>query len=665
MIVNIVEHILILFGLVLAVAVVFRFLHLPVILGYLVVGALLGPHAFAVIKNVSLMENLAAIGVVFLMFTVGLEFSLAKLIALRRSVVLLGGLQVVITIIVCFIIAKFLGVKLWHTALIIGGVITMSSTAIVTKQLSERMEIHSKYGLNAIGILLAQDLAVIPLLIMITSPLGHHITQVLSWSLLKASIAICLILALGHWVMQPLFRITAATRLIELFTLLVLFIALACGWITNSLGMSFALGAFLAGIMLGETKYRNQIEVEIRPFRDVLMGLFFIAIGMLVNFDTWQHTWPWILLIFLAIVIGKSILITLLSVLFGNDLVTSSRCGIILAQGGEFGFALLTLGFESHFLPPDYAQVLLGALILSIAVAPIIIDYNRHIVSWILPKTSIITHNDALEAIGTKAEQLKKHVILCGYGRVGQNIAHMLNQEKITYFALDLDPGRIQNASLAGENISYGDSTHPEILKAAGIEHARALVICFNDVRSATKILENIRNSGQDIPVIVRCKDDLELEKLQALGATRIIAESREESLMMTYHLLLALNMPHLKAGHFIHNVRQKHADLLEQVFPETFPNNHSNVEEAFDILSAKQLRPILIPEQAYAVKLTLGNLALEEQQINVVALRRKHESYEHPKANMQIKANDILVLYGTSEALIQAEQFLLEGLKE
>ena len=658
----IVEHILILFGLVLAVTVIFRFLHLPVVLGYLVVGAVLGPHALAVIKNVNMMENLAAIGVVFLMFTVGLEFSLAKLIALRRPVVLLGGLQVVITILVAFLIARLIGIKLWHTALVVGGVIAMSSTAIVTKQLSERMEMHTKYGLNSVGILLAQDLAVIPLLIMLTTPLHHYnIGYALGWSLVKGSIAILLILALGRWAMPPLFRITAATRLIELFTLLVLFIALACGWITNTLGMSFALGAFLAGIMLGETEYRHQIEVEIRPFRDILMGLFFIAIGMLLNFSGWQETWPWVVLVFLGIVIGKSLLITGLGVIFGDDLFTSARCGIILAQGGEFGFALLTLAFKSEFLSVDYAQVLLGALILSIAVAPVMIDYNRRIVSWLLPKASSISHENALQAVSLKTKELKDHIILCGYGRVGQNIAHMLNQENISYIALDLDPGRIQNASLAGENISYGDSTHPEILKAAGIEKAKALVICFNDIRSASKILTNVRGNDANIPIIVRCKDDLELEKLQTLGATRIIAESREESLMMTYHLLLALHMPRFKAGHFIHDIRQKHADLLEQVFPDSFPDEVSS-EEAFDVLSAKQLRPILIPQQAYAVKLTLGELALDNFQVTVVALRRGHTSHEHPKTNMQIIADDILVLYGTLEALTQAEQYLLEG---
>jgi CPA2 family monovalent cation:H+ antiporter-2 len=653
----ILNHIIIILALVLVAAVLFRALHLPVVLGYLIVGALLGPHALGVIKDINMMESLAGFGVVFLMFTVGLEFSLSKLIALRRAVFLLGGLQVLISMVLAFTVARMMGM-LWHTSLVIAGVIAMSSTAIVTKQLTERLEMNSRYGLNAVGILLFQDLAVIPLLIMISSPLHQHIASVLGWALLKGIIAISLIIAIGHFLMQRIFRLTAATRVMELFTLLVLLVAIASAWLTNALGMSFALGAFLAGIMLAETKYHNQIEIEIRPFRDILMGMFFVAIGMLVNFGTWGQLWPWILLLFIAIVIGKSILITLLGKLFGDDLATSARCGIILAQGGEFGFALLTLAFQKQLLSATDAQTFLGALILSIAAAPIIIDYNRQIITWILPRALLTTHKKRQQKLETDTEELHDHVIICGYGHVGQNVGQMLHQEKIPYFALDLDPRLIQNASLAGGHIGYGDSTHPSILKSAGLHRARILVICLNDLRSSSKIVQNVRHAQLTIPIIVRCKNDIELAKLQQLGATKAVAESQEESLMMTFQLLLALKMSAKEATQFIKNVRQKHSDWLEEVFLSSVPQEG----EAIDFMTTKQLRPIVIPEQAFAVYQQLGQLKLNRLGVRVVAIRRGNNYHEHPDKHMKIHANDILILYGTEEKLDDAEQFLLTG---
>lgn len=651
------NHIIIIFSLVLVAAVTFRILRLPVVLGYLTVGALLGPHALGVINDLYTMQHLAGFGVVFLMFTVGLEFSLSRLMALRRSVFLLGGLQVVISIALTFIVISFLEMT-WQAGLIIGGIIAMSSTAIVIKQLSERLELNAKYGLNAIGILLFQDLAVIPLLIMISSPAHEAVAPLLGWALLKAIVAIAAIVAIGRWMMQPIFRLTASTKLIELFTLLVLLVALASSWLTNAMGMSFPLGAFLAGIMLAETKYRNQIEIEIRPFRDILMGMFFVAVGMLLNVSTWHETWLWILILLVTIVLGKSLLITILAKIFGDDLATSARCGIILAQGGEFGFALLALGYKYGFLSTNVSQILLGALILSIAIAPMMIDHNHKIVSWILPKALFASNKKQQRLLEEKAESLHNHVILCGYGRVGQNIGHMLQQEKIPYFALDLDPKLIQSAGLAGENIGYGDSTHPVILKAAGLHYARALVICFNDLHSASKIVQNVRSTNEKIPIIVRCKDDVELSKLRHLGATQVIAESQEESLMMTYQLLLALQIPSKEAAHFIKEIRQKHADLLEEIFLGSIPQD----EEELNFASTRQLRPIVIPRQAVAIGQNVSELNFQRTEVRLIAIRRGKAYHEHPSGHMKIQANDILILYGTAEKLDDAEEYLLTG---
>lgn len=655
---EVLNYIIILFALVLVIAVVFRFLRLPVVLGYLVVGALLGPHAFGLIKNVTAMEYVASVGLIFLMFTVGLEFSLSKLIALRHAAFVLGALQVIITIILILIFATGIGGMSWHAALVIGGVVAMSSTAIVVKQLSERLELNSTHGFNAVGILLFQDLAVIPLLIIIKNPTNHHLGQAIGLALLKGGIAIAVIMVIGRWLIQPIFRLTASTRVIELFTLLVLLVALASSWLSNALGMSYHLGAFLAGIMLAETKYRNQIEIEIRPFRDILMGIFFVSMGMLLNISTWSQVWGWVLLLLFVMVLGKSLLITLLGKIFGDDLATSARCGIVLAQGGEFGFALLGVSYKMQLISLQIAQILLWLLILSIAVAPSLIDYNRQIVGWVLPRALFSSQKKRRMQVENKTSDLRNHVILCGYGRIGQNISHMLHQEKIPHFALDLDPKLIQSASLAGENIGYGDSTHPVILKAAGIHYASALVICFNDMHAASRIIQNVRSTNQKIPIIVRCKDDFELSKLRSLGATQVIAESQEESLMMTFQLLLALQIPSQDAANFIKDIRQKHSDLLEEIFLGSIPKD----EEELTFATTRQLRPIIIPKQAATIGHHLSEFILHTRDVRVIALRRGKAYHEHPAGNTKIRANDILVLYGTTEKLDDAEEYLLKG---
>jgi CPA2 family monovalent cation:H+ antiporter-2 len=372
---------------------------------------------------------------------------------------LLGGLQVLI----CSLLGLALGVwwlnLSWYAALIIGGILAMSSTAIVTKQLSEQMELRSNYGQNAIGVLLFQDLAVIPFFILITSLSiieKPTIIHVLSLALLQGALALIIIFTVGKWLFRRLFHAIASTHVIELFTLAVLLVTLASAWLSENLGLSFALGAFLAGMMLSETQFRHQIEVEIRPFRDILLGLFFITIGMLLNFSSWGRDWPEILLLFFGFMIGKTIIVSALSIIFGNDKFSSVRTALILAQGGEFGFAMLTLALTNQIFPPNYGQIILGALLLSFAVGPLLIIYNRQIAQLIVAKRSHLSHAEMIKKLSTQMGLPKEHVIVCGYGRIGQNIAALLEQEKIPYLALDLDPEHIREAGIAGKPVSYG-----------------------------------------------------------------------------------------------------------------------------------------------------------------------------------------------------------------
>lgn len=659
MTISILENILVVLITALFVSVVFRYLRFPVILGYFVVGALIGPHGLRLLPDVKIIKDLADFGVVFLIFTIGLEFSLSKLFALKYSVFVLGGAQVILSILATTVVGHLLGMTVLE-ALIVGGIVAMSSTAIVMKQLKDQFELNSPHGLNAIGILLFQDLAVIPILILfagLSTGANGSLFVILLWSVIKGVFAAIVILALGRWLLKPLFQLIASTRVIELFTLTVLLVALAAAWLTNKLGLSYVLGAFLAGMMLSESQYRYQIEIEIRPFRDILLGLFFITVGMLLNVTMWYETWIWILLLLAALLFGKLILIYLLCRISGSENSSALRTGLVLAQGGEFGFAILSVVLVNRLLPPDYGQVVLSALILSFALAPVLIYFNKYITQLVFPKTLKAVEEKIQTEIVGKTMQLKDHIILCGYGRVGQNVARFLEKEKIPYIGIDLDPVLVNNASLAGANVVYGDATHPDILQASRIDVVKALVISFDDVRSAIKILNLVREKNKKLPILVRCKDMVEFDQLQSHGATRIIAEIYEESLTLAYHLLQYIRVPQKKIIHLLHEVREKDYELLRKVYPGEFEE-----ELETGVALHEQLRPILLFEGAFAIDHRLGELKLNQFSVEVIAIRHGGEKPVKPHANVKLRAGDIIILFGAVDKLEEAERFLLKG---
>lgn len=642
----------------LAVTLIFRKLRLSIILGYLLVGALLGPHALGLIHNSVYAKNLAEFGIVFLMFTIGLEFSLPKLLALRYSVFVIGTLQVLLTILITTVCGIFLGMtKL--AALTVGSIVAMSSTAIVVKQLSDQLELQSRHGLNAVGVLLFQDLAVIPVMILIAGLANGSetdLTFLLLWALLKGILAILLIFIAGRWLLKPLFHQISKTRDIELFTLTVLVVTLTSAWFTNLFGLSYALGAFLAGLMLAETEFKHQIEVEIRPFRDILLGLFFITIGMLANVSTWYDTWIWITLLFIALVLGKFALITVITRLSGDNLPTATRTGISLAQGGEFGFAILTLALSHSILPEDYGQVVLAALLLSIALSPILIRYNKQITQFILRRKMQYDETQTKREISLTAKKFKDHVIICGYGRVGQQISRLLDKLKMPFIGLDLDPELVRFATLAGDKVFYGDSSHPEILKAARLKNAKMLVISFNDLRASLKILNVVKQRYPDLPILVRCKDEFELKQLKNSGATHIVAEIFETSLTLAHHLLKIIEIPQAKISQLIQEMRNKDYDLLLKVFTGSY-------EETMEDENAPigQLRPVLITEGASCINKKLKDLNLSSIGVEIIAIRRGETKFLKPNETTKVEANNIILVYGPPSQLDKAERVLLQ----
>jgi CPA2 family monovalent cation:H+ antiporter-2 len=656
---NVLDTVLLLLAASVIVVALFRRLSLPPVLGYLAVGILLGPSGAALVGDTEQVRLLAELGVVFLLFTIGLEFSLPQLMVMKWTVLGLGGAQVVITSAVFALVAALAGAR-WEGAVVMGGALALSSTAIVIKQLTEQVEIHTRHGRKAVGVLLFQDLAVVPLLILIPILAGNgdgSLLGPLGVAMLKGVLVFLVMVLLGRWALRPLFHEVAAARSNELFTLAVLLVALLAAWATHLAGLSLALGAFLAGIMLGETEFRHQIEADIRPFRDVLLGLFFITVGMLLDLEVLRHAWPWVLLVVAGLMLFKTALVYALLRLGGNDGHVALRAGLILSEGGEFGFALLSLALAAGLIGSATSQIALAAIVISMALAPFLVRHNERIAQRLLrsPHASFGARTE--REIDTVARELKGHVILCGYGRTGQNVARFLEYEGVPYLALDLDPGRVQEAQAAGEPVRFGDAARREIMAAAGMARARMVVVTYDDPQAAMKVLQHTRETQPNLPVLVRTRDDASLERLQEAGATAIVPEILEASLMLASHALALLEVPMTRVFRYVRDVRTDRYRLLRGYF---------HGQERMDLEKADrfrdQLHAVTLPENAHAVGRTLAELKLEDIAVSVTAVRRGGIRGPQPEPSTLLQAADVLVLYGSPESLERAEAHLLNG---
>jgi CPA2 family monovalent cation:H+ antiporter-2 len=537
--------------------------------------------------------------------------------------------------------------------------LALSSTAIAMKLLIEQLEQSSRHGRAALGVLLFQDLVVVPFLILIPALGGaaqESVWATLGSVLLKSALVLAAIMAAGRWLLRPLFHEIAAAHSRELFMFAVLLLVLACAWVTELAGLSLALGAFLAGMMLGETEYRHQVEGDILPFRDILLGLFFVTVGMLLDLAVFARLWPWIAAAVAGMLVFKTLLVTALGRAFGHETGVALRTGLVLSQGGEFAFALLLHAQNYRLLESDAAQVVLATVVLSMIVSPLVIRFNGRIAKRLVPGY-IRARDSNLAAIRAEAGHGRGHVIVCGYGRSGQNLGWMLEQEGIPYVALDLDPVRVRDARDAGKPVVYGDADRRDVLEAAGLHGARALVVSFNNVASALRILEITHHVRPDMPVIVRTMDDAELERLKSAGATEVVPESLEGSLMMGSLLLMLLGVPVSRIVHQVRDVRRDRYRMLRGFF-------HGMYEYEEDAAHAYQerLHSITLPPRAKAVGQRLADLHLEEIGVTVSAVRRGSIRGPEPAPDTRLMAGDVLVLYGTPEALDEAEKVLLEG---
>jgi CPA2 family monovalent cation:H+ antiporter-2 len=640
-----------------------RSLKLPPMLGYLAVGVVIGPNALALAKNSDGVRHLGEFGVVFLMFVIGLEFNLPKLRSMRRHVFGLGMLQVASTIVLATVGSLFLATLAptlwkmsWQTALALSGAIAMSSTAVVVKLLSERLELESEHGKRVMGVLLFQDLAVVPLLVLIPA-LGaspDKLLMALAIAGLKATVLVGLLLTGGQRVMRWWLTLVARRKSEELFVLNLLLVTLALAWLTELAGLSLALGAFIAGMLISETEYKHQVETDIRPFHDVLLGLFFISIGMLLDWRLVLERWPLVLFLMTVPVLFKLVMITALARILGATAGVSLRTGLYLAQAGEFGFVLLTLAQGNNLIPPTLLNPILASMVLSMLATPFIIMYSNRIVMKLV-SSEWLQQSLQMTTIARKSINTDKHVIVCGYGRCGQNLGHMLEGEGIPYIALDLDPDRVRQAAAAGDSVVFGDAVRLQSLMAAGLARASAVVVTYLDTASALKVLANIRAHAPTVPVIVRTVDDRDLEKLQAAGATEVVPEAIEASLMLASHALALVGVPMRRVIRVVQDQRDARYNLLRGYFRGADDDTSGDVDQ-------ERLSTVTLPLGIRTVGKRLGELALHAAGVRVVSLRRGSGSALDAQDDTVLQGGDTLVLSGKSEALALAEQKLLRS---
>ncbi len=551
---NNLDQILLLLAVAVAIMIVFQRLHVPTSLGYLLVGLILGPHTAGPTVNVAGLKVLAEFGVVFLLFSIGLNYSLPQLHAMRHQILGLGTAQVVLTTMVVAVLLWLAGVSA-AVAFVIGAVFAQSSSTIIGRQLSEQGEDGSPHGRLGLAISVFQDVTAVPFLIVIpvlgTAAGVDKLAGDLGWAMAKAVLAFGLVFYAARWALRPLFHRVAERRSAELFTLTVLLVVLAAAWTTSSLGLSLAFGAFLAGMMLGETEFRHQVESSIRPFRDVLLGLFFVGIGMLIDPASLPRIWHWALLGALLLLLTKIVVVVAIVRASGMDAFASWRTALLLSVGGEFGFALLAIALDAHVVAQETGQIVLNAVLLSLIGGVLLIRYNDRIAGWLAkPAAEAPARADELSQLPAP------RVLIGGYGRVGHTIAVLLKSSGVEFLAFDTDPQRVRQGRADGHAVLYGDIADPELLTAVRAERASLAIVTVDSHVVALRAVAALRQHCPQVPVIARARDLETSSALMNAGAIEAYPEAIESSLRLGAAALRVLRVSTVDIDRVLQDIR-------------------------------------------------------------------------------------------------------------
>lgn len=634
-------------------------LRIASLLAFLITGAVFGPNGLGVVEDPEQLSAIAELGLAFLLFILGLEFSLPRLIVLRSTVFKLGSMQVLTCSIIFFLVLRYFGMTL-ETALILAIGLSLSSTAIVSGELTTHGLLKTRHGEIAIGILLFQDLVAVILLVAVPILSTQSDGFSLQASLLAVAEGIALLivfLLIGRYVLPHLLQEIARHKSDQLLVLSALVLVLLSGMFTSSIGLSMELGAFLAGMMLGDTRFRPQLEADIRPFRDLLLGLFFITIGMLVDPQLLAELWFYLIIAGLMLVATKALLISGVARMLKESWRSAIPAGMTLAQGSEFLFALLALTVRYGLVGESAASTIISIVIISMVLTPLLITHGPYLIDSTFLRIGSKSLKENEEHSNIPDQHKKNHILILGFGRVGQTIARFLRPLNIDYLALETDDVRIREASAADEPIYYGDSGRLDILKAAGAAEASVIVVTFSDKELAGKIVANAKHLNPDVPVLVRTRDDSNLEELLQAGAVEVIPETHEASLTLVSHILLMVEYPTRMIHSIVDKARRDRYQLLKGFYHGERLGFLGKEAQQSEIIHAVRLT-----ENAFACDKQINQLDLPFE-LKVVEVHR--DSLVMPcedTPELELQEGDVVVIRGLAEQIEPGENYLLQG---
>lgn len=652
--------IVIIFGLAVTVLLIFHFLRLPSVVGLLLTGILAGPHSFGLVGSVHEVEMLAEIGVILLLFSIGIEFSFQKLMEIKKQVVVGGSLQVGLTVVAVFLISNLLGLST-ADAVFIGFLIALSSTAIVLRLIQERAEVNTPHGKTGLGILLFQDVIIVPM-ILITPLLAGNRANTIDTEVLivvaKGIAIVILILVASRWLMPWLLHQVVRTRSKELFLLTIVAICFAIAWLTASAGLSLALGAFIAGLIISESEYSHQALSNILPFRNVFTSFFFVSIGMLLDTGYLFNKLSIILMTAGGTLILKTVIASFAVMLMGLPLRSGILTGLSICQVGEFSFILSRTGVD-HGLIADYYQLFLAVAVLTMAATPFIIAFAPHFANsflrvplpqklktglWPLPEEKNFT-------------KLEQHLAIIGFGLNGRNVAHAAKMAGIPYKIIEMSPDTVRSEREKGEPIFYGDAIHEEVLQHADIEDARVVVVAINDPTATREIVETVRNLTDKAHLIVRTRYLTEMKPLYDLGSNEVIPEEFETSVEIFSRVLANYLVPRDEIDKLVIQLRSDGYEMFRKL-----PGKSSLLSNIDLHLPDVEVASIRIEENSPMVGNTLLDLELRKKHgVTVLAVRHGSQTFSNPEVDAPFYVDDILYVVGTPEKLAEIRPLFMQ----
>ena len=654
--ISVLKELLIILTAIISIVFLFQKLRLPAIVGFLLAGVIMGPNGLQLIRDVREVETLAEIGVVLLLFTIGLEFSVAHLASIFRLVLWGGLLQILVTTLVVLSLSLFLGFSP-GVGIFYGFLVSLSSTAIVLKIYSDRGETDALHGRLAAGILLFQDLCIIPMVLLV--PLLGESTRVslplVGLTLSRALFVVLVVVLTGRFALPWLLHQVAQLRNRELFILFVVFFVLGTAWMTSEFGLSLALGAFIAGLLIAESDYSHQIVSDILPLRDCFSGIFFVSIGMLLELNSILTDVRIPLATLFSLIWVKAVVVLLVFGWLYRSLRLGVVLGLSLAQVGEFSFILANVGRNYGLLTPGGEQTFIAASILSMIATPFLIQLVHRLAFGLETMVGGPLKRQSWEEAEEVESSITGHVIVVGYGLNGQNLTRVLKEVGIPYRILDMDPALVRRASAAGERISFGDGSRPEVLRKMGIEQARTLVVAISDPVATARIVSQARRLRSDLYIIVRTRYVAEIDRLYRLGANQVIPEEFETSVEIFARVLQEYHIPR--------NVISLQVDLIRKEHYGTLRGLHlqgKRLDELSQFLAGTTTDTVLIVEDSPAVGKNLEELQLRSRSgVTIIAAVRNGTSTYNPGTDFRLASGDVLVLLGSHKELDQATQIL------